>query len=89
MNCPAYYKTSHFGTAKVRALQSQIVTELKAENYDIHLFDMYSYTSVNLGSAMFPDGLHPDAKGHYNMAIGVTEMLKTLKAGKTNRYLLN
>lgn len=89
MNCPAYYKTSYFGTAKVRELQKQIVTELKAENYDIHLFDMHSYTSVNLGSSMFPDGLHPDDKGHYNMAIGVTAMLKLLKEGKTDRYLLN
>ena len=89
MNCPVYYGTAHFGTAKVRELQKQVVTELKAANYDIHLFDMHSYTSINLTREMLPDALHPDDAGHYNMAIGVTEMLKTLKAGKTNRYLLN
>lgn len=88
MNCPAYYGTGNYGSARVRKLQSEIVDTLQAEGYPIHFYDMYTYTSLNLGEEMFPDLLHPNDLGHLNMAKGITEMLKLLAEGKTNQYLL-
>ena len=88
MNCPAYYGTKEFGSARVRNLQKEIADTLKAEGYQMHLYDMYTYTTQNLGSSMFPDQLHPNDEGHFNMAKGVASMLRTLAAGKTSQYLL-
>ena len=95
MNCVAYYRTkdthtSHYHSSpRVLSLQAQSVTDLKAEGYDIHLYDMNAYTTANTTSSMFPDLLHPGDVGHEIMARGVIDMLKLLFEGKTDTYLIN
>lgn len=95
MNCVAYYRTkdthtSHYHSSpRVLSLQAQSVTNLKAEGYDIHLYDMNAYTTANTTSSMFPDLLHPGDEGHEIMARGVVDMIKLLLAGKTDTYLVN
>ncbi len=95
MNCPVYYRTaathaSHYHvTPRTLNLQAQAVTDLRADGYDIHLYDMNSYSAANTTASMFPDLLHPGDAGHLILAQGVVNMLPLLIAGETDQYLLN
>lgn len=101
MNCVAYYRSadpsspdyrdSHYHSSpRVIALQGQVVTDLRAKGADyVHLYDMNTYSTEHTTKAMFSDLLHPDDQGHEILAKGVVAMLKLLREGKTDKYLVN
>lgn len=89
MNCPVSYRTTNFGSLQVRNLQAIMVNALKQDGYKIHLYDMYNYSRVEMGQAMFPDDLHPTNRGYAKMAYAIHTMLGHLFAGETSQYLLN
>ena len=101
MNCPVYYRSgdpsssyyysSHYHSSpRIIALQAQSVTDLRAKGADyVHLYDMNSYTNKNTPVSMYPDCLHPNDQGHEIIAEGVVAMLKLLREGKTDQYLVN
>lgn len=82
MDCPVYSGNENYGSATVRGLQKKLVTSLADKGYDMHYFDMYSYTSKKITLALFDDGLHPNDKGYVKMAEGVCELLETYRAGE-------
>ena len=88
MNCVVCYGYQEFSSERIRDLQREIADNLKKENYKMHFYDMYTYTSQVLDSSRFPDQLHPDNKGHFLMAQGVVSMLKALASGETLKFLL-
>jgi len=101
MNCPVYYRSgdpgspyyhnSHYHSSpRIIALQGKVVDDMRAagDTY-VHLYDMNTYSKENTTVAMFPDWLHPDDEGHEIMAKGVVAMLKLLREGKTDKYLVN
>lgn len=88
MSCPAYYGQGNYGSAHVRELQRELAETMKEEGFKIHFYDMYSYTSVNLGSRCFPDSLHPNDEGHDKIAQAMSEMLGLLAENKKNAYLI-
>lgn len=101
MNCPVYYRSgdksspyyhnSHYHSSpRIIALQGQSVTDLREKGNDyVHLYDMNSYTKANTPATMYPDYLHPNDKGHEIIAEGVVAMLKLLREGKTDQYLIH
>lgn len=88
MNCPAYYGSANYGSSSVRAAQSETVDALQSEGYAVRLYDMYTFTVNHLGKERFPDKLHPDDRGHFEIARAVDEMLHLLEEGKNNQYLI-
>lgn len=80
MNCPVYSGTGNFGSKTVRDLQKQLTDTLVDEGWDLHFYDMYSYTKNVVTLANFPDGLHPGDKGYAILANGVAEMLEEYRA---------
>ena len=80
MNCPVYSGTGAFGSRTVRNLQKTLTNTLIAEGWDLHFFDMYTYTKDVITLANFPDGLHPGDKGYGMLARGVADMLEEYRA---------
>lgn len=65
-NCPAYFGADGFGSAKVRSLQKQLVTDMNEAGFKTEFFDMY--TPTRQMREYFPDTLHPNDMGHMKMA---------------------
>ncbi len=81
MNCPMYYGTNGSGSAKVRALQNLLPARLEALGVQSSFFDMYTFTKEKVGSANFPDQLHPNDTGHSLMAEELSTVLEQLEDG--------
>ncbi len=81
MNCPMYYGTNGSGSAKVRALQNLLPARFEALGVKSSFFDMYTFTKEQVGSANFPDQLHPNDTGHSLMAEKLSTVLEQLVAG--------
>lgn len=96
MTCAVHYRTpsSHpnnhiFSSPRIVELQKECAAALKAEGYNVHLFDMDAYSRDHTTIDMFnADRLHPNDEGHEALAQGVVAALKLLKQGKTDKYLL-
>ncbi|MBQ8383050.1 MAG: hypothetical protein IJX47_07605 [Clostridia bacterium] len=80
MNCPVYSGNGAFGSRTVRNLQKQLTDTLIGEGWDLHFFDMYTYTKDVVTLSNFPDGLHPGDKGYGILARGVADMLEEYRA---------
>lgn len=78
MNCPAYFGSAAFGSAKVRGIQSELVDEMNEKGYKTSFFDMYAVTA-SLRSH-YPDLLHPNADGHTVMAEKLAEEMAVIVA---------
>lgn len=78
MNCPVYdvTKNENYGSETVRNLQKKLTDDLIKEGWDLHFFDMYTYTKDTVTLRNFGDGLHPNDKGYGMLANGVGNMLK-------------
>ena len=82
MNCPVYSGNGAFGSRTVRNLQKSLTETLVKEGWDLHFFDMYTYTKDVVTLANFPDGLHPGDKGYVLLADGVAKMLEEYRASQ-------
>ena len=82
MNCPVYGGNDAFGSKTVRDLQKELTETLIGEGWDLHFFDMYTYTKKEVTLKNFPDKLHPSDKGYGMLANGVAEMLEEYRAGQ-------
>ena len=82
--CP--YKRDAGAIANVRELQRRVVTDLRADGVDIDLFDFHRYSEVEMGTAMFPDGVHPDDAGYAKLAQGVIEVVRAVFEGGSSQY---
>jgi hypothetical protein len=80
MNCPVYGGSDAFGSKTVRDLQKELTETLIGEGWDLHFFDMYTYSKNKITLKNFPDKLHPGDKGYGMMAVGVAEMLEEYRA---------
>ena len=80
MNCPVYSGNGAFGSKTVRDLQKSLTDTLIDEGWDLHFFDMHTYTKDVITLKNFPDGLHPGNKGYGMLANGVAEMLEEYRA---------
>lgn len=80
MNCPVYSGGAQFGSRTVRDLQKKLTNTLIGEGWDLHFFDMYTYTKDVVTIQNFPDGLHPGDKGYVLLADGVAQMLEDYRA---------
>lgn len=89
MNCPAYYGNGTAGSEAVRNVQLAVAKELYAADYDIHFYDMHTYTSQEMGEALFPDKLHPADEGYVKMADGVKNLVLAVMEGQENKYLVS
>ena len=87
MNCPIYAYESAAQFAAVRPLQKQVVKELYADGVDISLYNMQEYTKQEMGSSLFPDGLHPADEGYIKMAQGVSALVRAVFSNSANPYL--
>lgn len=82
MNCPVYGGNDAFGSKTVRDLQKELTDTLIGEGWDLHFYDMYSYTKNVITLKNFPDKLHPGDKGYGMLANGVAEMLEEYRAAE-------
>ncbi len=82
MNCPVYGGNDAFGSKTVRDLQKELTDTLIGEGWDLHFFDMYTYSRTKITLKNFPDKLHPGDKGYGMMANGVAEMLEAYAASQ-------
>ncbi len=89
MNCPAYYGNGTAGSEAVRNVQLAVAKELYAADYDISFYDMHTYTSQEMGEALFPDKLHPADEGYVKMAEGVKDLVLAVMEGQENKYLVS
>ena len=80
MNCPVYSGNGAFGSKTVRDLQKSLTDTLIDEGWDLHFFDMHTYTKDVITLKNFPDGLHPGNTGYGMLANGVAEMLEEYRA---------
>lgn len=80
MNCPVYGGNDAFGSETVRDLQKELTDTLIDEGWDLHFFDMYTYTKDTVTLRNFYDGLHPNDKGYSLLAKGVADMLEAYRA---------
>ena len=88
MNCPAYYGGGNSGSLEVRKVQKEVANELFASGYDLTFYDMHSFTSVEMGEALFPDQLHPADEGYVKMAEGVRDLVVAVMENGTNKYIV-
>lgn len=89
MNCPAYYGGGNAGSLAVRDVQKEIAAELYADGYDLTFYDMHSFTSQEMGAAMFPDQLHPADAGYVKMAEGVRDLVLAAINNGENKYFVS
>ena len=82
MNCPVYGGNDAFGSKTVRDLQKELTDTLIGEGWDLHFFDMYTYSKNKITLKNFPDQLHPSDKGYGLLAQGVAEMLEEYAASQ-------
>ncbi len=82
MNCPVYSGNGNFGSKTVRDLQQELTDTLIGEGWDLHFYDMYTYTKDVVTLKNFYDGLHPNDKGYGILANGVAEMLEEYRASQ-------
>lgn len=75
LNCPVYGGNQQFGNATVRNLQRKLTAQFIGEGWDLHFFDMYTFTKDVVKLSNFPDQLHPGDKGYEIMALGVAEKI--------------
>lgn len=88
MNCPVSYRVASYDHTRVRAVQAQVAQKMKDRGDAVYFYDMYTYTSENLGSANFPDQLHPSDEGYALMANGVCAMLQAIWSGEVDQYMI-
>ncbi len=88
MNAPAYYGNGNHARNPIREVQRKAAETLYGEGYDLRLYDMYQYSSANMGKVMFPDNLHPSDEGYVKMAEGVRELVLAIMEQKDNQYLI-
>lgn len=88
MNAPAYYGNGNHARNPIREVQREAAETLYGEGYDLRFYDMYQYSSTNMGKAMFPDSLHPSDEGYVKMAEGVRELVLAIMEQKDNPYLI-
>lgn len=88
MNCPVSYRVASYDHTRVRSVQAQVAQKLKDRGDEVYFYDMYTYTSENLGSDNFPDQLHPSDEGYALMADGVCAMLQAIWGGKVDQYMI-
>lgn len=81
MNCPVYGGGAQFGSETVRNLQRELTTTLQGEGWDLHFFDMYTYSKDVITLRNFPDALHPGDTGYGIMAKGISEFLTAYANG--------
>ncbi len=75
-NCPAYFGSGSFGSAKMRQVQDALLPIVNDAGYPTTFYDTFTATK-NLRS-YFPDSLHPNDMGHLKMAEAFSEYLQTL-----------
>lgn len=75
-NCPAYFGTGSFGSAKMRQIQSALLPIVNEAGYPTTFYD--TYTATKTLRSYFPDSLHPNDMGHLKMAQAFAEYLQTL-----------
>ncbi len=88
MNCPISYRVTSYDSTRVRTVQAKVAQMMKDRGDKVYFYDMYTYTSDNLGSVNFPDQLHPSDKGYALMADGVYAMLQGIWNGKLDSYMI-
>lgn len=91
MNCPEYYggtgKDGEFGSDRMVQIQKDVYEEFKAEGRKVSAFDMHTFTAEEMGSAMFPDKLHPGDEGYSVMGQRMAEMVLAYVNGTEDALL--
>ncbi len=83
LNCPAYYGNGTSASLRVRSLQAALPDYLKENGYPgVMFYDMHAFTDKNLGSALFPDAIHPNDKGYALMAEGLSKVIPAFVSGE-------
>ncbi len=90
MNCMVCYRDTaqHYSDPIIRELQEDTVDVLRSEGYNIQLYDMYSFSSNEMGKTMMADNLHPNDAGYLKMAEGVSELVKAVLEDGENKYIV-
>lgn len=91
MNCPEYYggtgKDGEFGSDRMVQIQKDLFETFKEEGRAVSFFDMHTFTAEDMGSAMFPDKLHPGDQGYSVMGQRMSEMLLAFVNGTEDPLL--
>ena len=81
-NCPAYFGSGSFGSAKMRQVQDALLPIVNDAGYPTTFYD--TYTDTKDLRSYFPDSLHPNDMGHLKMAEAFSAYLQTLITPTTN-----
>lgn len=92
MNCPKCYRSGETGvpaSPHVVALQTETAKKMLQKGYSLALYDMHTMSQDKIGSANFPDSLHPNDAGYVIMANEIAAAVRAYLNGTTNSYFIS
>ena len=83
MNSPKCYRTGNTWEQTLAEVLRPMQAEL-AEELDLNLYDMYTFSSEVMGNRNFPDNLHPGKNGYYLIGQELAKMVADMYGTETN-----